>query len=96
MPAYLLALLDVRDPQGYQAYIEAVPATIRAHGGRYVARTPQPQRLEGGLVTNRVAVVAFPTLEAALGWHRSKEYQAIAPIRQRCAPGSLVLVPGLA
>jgi len=38
MTAYLVADVDVNDSNGYEEYKKGVPATIAAHGGRYLAR----------------------------------------------------------
>jgi uncharacterized protein (DUF1330 family) len=38
MTAYVVAMLNVTDPEGYEAYKELVPATLARYGGRYVAR----------------------------------------------------------
>ena len=38
MAAYVIAILEVTDPEAYERYKAAAPATIAAAGGRYVAR----------------------------------------------------------
>jgi uncharacterized protein (DUF1330 family) len=38
MTAYVIADIQVTDPEHYQDYKDAVPQTIKEHGGRILAR----------------------------------------------------------
>ena len=95
MPGYVIANVDVHDPDGYQAYIDAVPATITAFGGRYLARGGQTETLEGDWNPNRLVIVEFPTYEEAKAWHASAEYADAKAIRQAHSTGQLVVVESL-
>lgn len=94
MPAYVVALVDITDPEGYQEYVRGVPATVAAYGGRFVARAPGPELLEGGPAPGRAVVLEFPSLEHARRWHASSEYAPLLALRQRCSRGILLLLPG--
>lgn len=94
MPAYVIALVDVTDPDGYKQYVAGVPPTIAAYGGRFVARAPGPELLEGGPAPGRAVVLEFPTMDAARAWHASKEYEPLKELRQQNSTGTLLLVPG--
>jgi uncharacterized protein (DUF1330 family) len=95
VPAYIIATLEVEDPEGFAEYAARVPAIIEQYGGRYLARGGESELLQGAAVTGRVVLVEFDSVEAARRWYSSPEYSAIRPIRERCAPGSLVLTEGL-
>lgn len=94
MPAYVVALVDVADPEGYKEYVAGVMPTVKAHGGRFLARAPGPELLEGGPAPGRAVILEFPTLEAARGWHASEEYAPLKALRQRFSRGTLLLLPG--
>ena len=47
MPAYVIADVEVINAVDYEGYRQQVPATIAAHGGRYLARGGQTRTLEG-------------------------------------------------
>lgn len=96
MPAYVVALVDVTDPDGYKEYVAGVMATVAAHGGRFLARAPGPALLEGGPAPSRAVILEFPSLEHARRWHASPEYAPLLAIRQRCSRGTLLLLPGYA
>jgi uncharacterized protein (DUF1330 family) len=36
--AYVIAIVDIKDPGRYQSYREMVLPTITAYGGRFIAR----------------------------------------------------------
>jgi uncharacterized protein (DUF1330 family) len=95
MPAYLILDIHVVDSEEYAAYRERSPATLEAHGGRYLVRGGEHEVVEGDWDPERVVVVEFPSMERAREWYRSPEYQEIAPMRQRAAPSKVVLVQGV-
>ena len=46
MPAYVIAEIEVKDWEKFEEYRERVPATIAAHGGKYLARGGEVEHLE--------------------------------------------------
>lgn len=95
MPAYIVASVEVTNPDGYQEYSAQVPATLERYGGRFAVRGGSLETLEGGdWFTKRLVVLEFPDREAARRWYQSEEYQRILPIRQANSTGKLVLVDG--
>lgn len=95
MPGYVIANVDVHDPDGYRAYVDAVPATIQAFGGRYLARGGQTETLEGDWNPSRLVIVEFPTYEDAKAWHASAEYAPVLAIRQAHSTGQIVVTESL-
>jgi len=93
MPAYVIDLVDVHDRKGYEEYIAKAPATVAAYGGKYLARAPSPEVLEGA-PPGRGVILEFPTLEQGRQWHASAEYRETGGIRRRCARSTLLAVPG--
>ena len=85
MPAYWIARCKINDPVEYKKYTDLVPASVRQHGGRVLARGGRFQVMEGTDKYHRFVVIEFPTLEAAVACHRSPEYQKAAAYRR--APG---------
>ncbi|UCE32494.1 MAG: DUF1330 domain-containing protein [Burkholderiales bacterium] len=95
MPAYMIADVQVNDPEAYQDYAKGVPATVAAHGGRYLARGGAVRVLEGGWAPRRTVVIEFPSMEALTAWYESPEYRPLRELRQRVADSRLVAVEGL-
>jgi uncharacterized protein (DUF1330 family) len=95
MPAYLLANVEITDPEGYEEYRRRVPAIITAYGGRYLARGGTVERLEGDTTPQRVVVVEFPSLKSLKAFYESPEYRPIIAIRQRTSRSHLIAVEGV-
>lgn len=95
MAAYLIADVEVTDPQGYEEYRQKVPAIIAAHGGRYLVRGGTTEVLEGDWVPRRTVILEFPSREKLQAFYRSPEYQPLIAIRQRASNSRLVAVDGV-
>ena len=95
MPAYLIANVEITDPEGFKEYSKAVPATIVAHGGRYLARGGLTQTLEGTWSPKRLVILEFPDVGRIRAWYRSPEYQPLIAIRQRTSNTELTIVEGI-
>ena len=77
MPAaYVIVEMQISDPERYQAYMAAAPATIAAAGGEYVVRGGPLKVLEGDWQPHRVAVLRFPSIEQARAWYEGEGYRA--------------------
>jgi uncharacterized protein (DUF1330 family) len=96
MAAYVIADVEVTNPEGYAGYTQQVPATIAAFGGEFAVRGGRCQPLEGGWEPKRLVVLRFDNVERARAWYDSPEYQAILPLRTQNSRGRLVLVEGVA
>jgi uncharacterized protein (DUF1330 family) len=95
MPAYVIGDVDVLDAEGYEEYRRRVPATIAAHGGRYLARGGATEVLEGSWTPARCVIVEFPDMEHFRTWWSSPEYVAIRAIRERTTKSKLVVTEGI-
>ena len=95
MAAYVIAQIEITDPDRYAEYVKQVPATIARYGGRYLARGGKVEALEGRLTGRRVAIVEFDDYERAKDWYESEDYRGPKALRQGASISSLVLVDGL-
>ncbi len=94
MAGYLVAHIQVTDPQGFEAYRDAVPAVIERFGGRYHIRGGKADVKEGNWDVPRLVVIEFPSVARAQEFYDSPEYQEILPLRLNASTGSLALVEG--
>ena len=78
----------------FEAYLQAVPPVIEAHGGRCLVTGGAVSSLEGDPGRPRVIVLEFPDKATAVEFYNSPEYQTILPLRQNTASGSLIIVEG--
>ena len=95
MSAYVLVEVDVTDPALFQEYAKGVPATIAAHGGKYIVRGGAVETKEGGWAPKRVVVLEFPSMTQARKWYDSPEYKPLLALRLKAANAKLILVEGM-
>lgn len=96
MPAYVIADVDVHDPDAYREYAALVPATLEPFGGRFLVRGGDHASLEGDWRPGRLVVLEFPSADHARRWYASEAYGAAKGIRHRASTGRLVVVEGTA
>jgi uncharacterized protein (DUF1330 family) len=94
--AYLIAEVDVHDPEHYANYTAKTPDAIARHGGKFIVRGGTWDALEGETPKGRVVVIEFPSLDAARAFYKSDDYQPLIPIRQSASNGRMFLVEGTA
>ncbi len=94
MAAYVVVDIDVHDLDAYEEYIALAPATVAAHGGRYLARAGRTETLEGDWTPKRFVILEFPDYEAALRWHDADDYAPVKAIRERTATTQMVVTEG--
>jgi len=96
MVAYVLAEVEVTNPEGYKEYTAHVPATIAKYGGRFLARGGENQVLEGDWPQLRRVLIEFPSADAAKRWFASPEYAKPLAMRRANSRGRLILLEGVA
>lgn len=95
MAAYVIGMLEVRDPSWRAEYGPKTAALVEKHGGRYVARGGA-ESLEGdGKIPNTFVILEFPSVEAAKAWYNDPEYAPMIKLRQTGADGDLVVIAGV-
>lgn len=92
---YLIATLELTNPDAYGPYRDQVPALIERHGGRYLVRGGAIEALEGKAEFSRVVVVEFPSVGAVKSFYNDADYQRIVPLRTDNAEGTLIVAEGV-
>jgi uncharacterized protein (DUF1330 family) len=95
MTAYVIANIDVTDPEAYADYRKGVAASLEPFGGRFLARGGKAEALEGSYAPKRVVILAFPDYERAKAWWDSPAYRPLRDLRQRASHGDLLVVDGI-
>jgi uncharacterized protein (DUF1330 family) len=90
---YWIAHVDVVEPEGYNVYSAALPASVGRFGGHFLVRGGVREVPEGR-VRARTVVLGFPSFDDALDCYRSPEYQAVKRLRDGKAEVDLVVVEG--
>ena len=95
MAAYVIADVDVEQPEAYEEYRRQVGPTLEAYGGKFLVRGGRAEPLEGTWVPNRLVILEFETFERAKEWYSSQEYAGPKALRQSLSAGNLVVVEGI-
>lgn len=96
MLAYVLAEIEVTNPEGYKGYTAVVPESIKKYGGRFLTRGGPVQGLEGDWPERRRVIIEFPSMDAARKWWDSPEYEKPKALRRANSKGRLLLLEGVA
>ena len=94
MPAYIIAQINITDPEKYQEYAKLAGPAGAKYGGRFLVRGGAKTTLEGDIPYQRIVINEFPDVEAAKRFYNSVEYQAAKQKRLGAADFNMVIVEG--
>ncbi|MFN4104220.1 MAG: DUF1330 domain-containing protein [Tepidimonas sp.] len=96
MSAYIIADVDVTDPQQYEEYKRWSSAAMQTHGAEVLVRGGAATVLEGDWQPSRIVVLRFPSVEAARAFYDSPEYRRAREARAGAAVMRMIAVEGVA
>jgi uncharacterized protein (DUF1330 family) len=76
VPAYIIVEMKITDPEQYKQYMAVAPAAVAAAGGEYLVRGSKTETLEGDWQPVRVAMLRFPSFDAAKTFYDGEMYRA--------------------
>ena len=95
MKYYAVVLITVTNDAWINEYLPRVSALVSRHGGNYLARTQTMERVEGdGALPSIVAVIEWPSKDAAQAFYKDPEYQPYLRSRLEGTHGDFLLVAG--
>jgi uncharacterized protein (DUF1330 family) len=96
MSAYIVALIDIHDPDKYQAYTDSfdIGSFQSEYGGEILIVSDEPEVVEGEW-SGRLVLLRFPSQTQARGWYESAEYRDVRKIRWAHSKSDLTLHLGV-
>lgn len=94
MAGYVIAQIEVNDPEPYKEYVKQNTELVGKFGGKFLVRGGEAEIMEGEFPLPRTIVLEFPSVEAAREWYNSPEYAGPKSIRQATADTNLMIVDG--
>lgn len=91
---YLIARINVTDPEQFAVYAKLAGAASAKHGARALARGGRFETLEGA-VRERNVVLEFNSFEQARAYYFSDDYQAAKKEREAAGVAEFVIVEGI-
>ena len=92
MPAYVVAMISVHDPETYRSYTDRTPATVTKYGGRFVTRGGAVTALEGEGFHGRMVILEFPDRTAAEAWYADPDYARARHFRKAASTAQLFVL----
>src|SRR3982750_640247 len=94
MPAYIIAMVNITNPEKYQEYAKRAGPANAKHGSRFLVRGGKKHTLEGDIPFERIVVSEFPDVDAAKKFYHSPEYQEARKHRQGACDSQRTIVEG--
>ena len=97
MPAaFIIVDMLITDMAQYRQYMADAPAAVAAAGGEYLVRGGRFEALEGQWQPSRMAMLRFPSYEAAKTFYEGEMYRAARARRAGATEFfNMVLVEGV-
>ncbi len=93
--AYIIANVDVTNPEQYEEYKKLSTIAMKAHGAEVCIRGGNVEVLEGDWNPSRFVMLKFPSVDAARAFNDSVEYAAARQARQGAAVMRMLIVEGV-
>lgn len=95
MAGYVVAQVNIEDPEQYGEYKKLVAATVEAHGGKFLVRGGDTEVLEGAWSDGRFVIIEFDNVDQAKEWWSSEAYESAKTIRQKAAKTNMLVAAGI-
>jgi uncharacterized protein (DUF1330 family) len=95
MKYYFIGEIEVTDQNWVSDYVSNVTRLVERSGGRYLARTPKIEKIEGERKPLQMCVILeWPSKEAAVSFYESEAYRPYRQNRLSGAKNEFLLVAG--
>ncbi len=92
MPAYVVAMMTVDNPETYRKYTDRTPEIIRRHGGSFVTRGEAIRCLEGEAYEGRMVILKFPSKSHVDAWFNDPDYKEAVSFRHAASTMHYLMV----
>tara|TARA_B100001123_G_C15178557_1_gene974396 strand:- start:963 stop:1256 length:294 start_codon:yes stop_codon:yes gene_type:complete len=95
MAAFVIADVDVKDPDKFKEYSKLTPNILKNYGGRYLVRGGNVEVVEGTWTPNRLVVMEFESIAQLKRWYNSPDYTDALKIRQGSSESNVIVAEGV-
>ena len=90
MSAYMIAQIEITDPDEYQNYLAGFMPIFQRYGGELLATSKnETVVIEGEWAYPRTVIMKFPSVEQARKWYEDPDYKSLAEHRHACRRNAL-------
>ena len=95
MACYVVADVNITNPEQIAEFIEVTPATVRQYGGKYLIRGGSFEVAQGDWTPSRLVEIEFAGMDQAWAWFDSPEFERPRQIQARSGNSNFVFVEGV-
>lgn len=75
MPAYVVSMMSITDPDTYKSYTDRTPPLVKKYGGKFLTRGQPITCVEGQDYDGRMVILEFPSQADVEAWYTDPEYK---------------------
>ena len=92
MPAYVVSMMTINDPETYKKYTDRTPPIVKKYGGKFLARGEEITCVEGQQYDGRMVILEFPDKASVEAWFADPEYQEAMTFRHAASTMNYLLL----
>ncbi|MEO9460360.1 MAG: DUF1330 domain-containing protein [Lentilitoribacter sp.] len=92
MPAYVVAMMSIHDPENYKNYTNRTPPLVKKYGGKFLTRGEDITCVEGKDYDGPMVLLEFPTKQHVDDWYNDPQYQEAVEFRKAASTMNMLLV----
>lgn len=81
MPAYVISMMTINDPETYRKYTDRTPPIVNRHGGKFLTRGEAFSCIEGNDYDGRLVILEFPSKAHVEAWFADPDYEEAMKFR---------------
>ena len=92
MPAYVISMMTINDPETYRQYTDRTPPIVKKYGGKFLTRGEEFTCVEGKDYDGRLVILEFPTKADVEAWFNDPDYQEAMKFRHASSTMNYLLL----
>ena len=92
MPAYVVSMMTINDPETYKQYTSRTPPIVKKYGGKFLTRGEEITCVEGQDYDGRMVILEFPSKADVEAWFADPEYQEAMTFRHAASTMKYLLL----
>jgi len=92
MPAYVVSMMSITDPEVYKEYTDRTPPIVKKYGGKFLTRGEAFTCVEGQHYEGRLVILEFPTKDDVEAWFNDPAYQKAMEFRHASSTMNYLLL----
>ena len=94
MPAYVVSMMTIHDPDTYKKYTDRTPPIVKRYGGKFLTRGEEVSTVEGAEYTARMVILEFPSKQHIEDWFADPDYQEAMKFRHASSSAQILVQEG--